>query len=994
MNKKLFILAILILLCLITACTGKTAEETTDTANDETEPEVVIEEWPVVMGPAVGGWPVYRQNLQNTGYQPLPGNMSKTPVDHLLLQMANDPGSSFFAKDIDGDGNPEFFLIEAGRFVGISSSGEDMWRTEPMLAFKIYDILDLNNDGKPEIFAFGERSIVILDPFNGDVLYQYFFDEQPNRPRFILHDFDKDGCVEAIIWIYKNDDWKIFKFGESGGKFTGELFNVINTPQYDSGSYYPGIMVMDMDNDGYDELVMVRKYGISVFNARELCSVKGASDKPLYECSYPVIPVGEGRFYGYTVAGDFDGDGYPDIANVSDGVYYHVDFMKGGNGTLTRVWDKEFGYSSQKNKDGKYDIIHTINDSVYDFDGDGKAEMVLNHFVHEANQTVGEWTLYILDVLTGNERVALPGKYARYEVHDVLPDGRSIFFVTNEDAMNISATASYELWSFDNNGNFTQIGDLNDYSLVFRPRPDFGNNISPLAAHQENRLYTLDINGDGQNELIVRGGGNYVALSFDIAGKMTVVKTMSIPGTVMADFKDKDGKIGFMVYGSNGYMIVTDIDGKEMFTRLGQGGSVAGQVTVGDVDGDGRNEVVFYKGGEFVVCRYRDGVLHELWRKTGQGRRSHDNKITIDLVDMTGDGTLNIVTQSSDGTYPKIDVWNGDGTLLWSVTLDYAPDGTPLDVKPYGIKSWTYGDFNGDGIMDIAVGLEVVYINGCTGIIDGATRKLVYVTPSNVDIDYKEAGGILVSRCTYAAPGIYASADLDGDGCDEVYFVALEAFMRISYVEGEYKLDTYVGVFNPEKRMFYYSTPILVQLDNDGPIDILHSGGFSEFSAYPGEMEMQAITGKTRYLWYVNYPEDSDAYARQLGVGDIDGDGINEVIAQYTKSEIPGMLAVYSGIDGSLKWEMDLAAEFGGSNVIVEDILTCDIDGDGKAEILFVTNTGYAAAIKGDGTILWKVYVGVKLSNIVIADIDNCGYPEIVFSGSDGYYHMIRGQNG
>ena len=72
-------------------------------------------------------------------------------------------------------------------------------------------------------------------------------------------------------------------------------------------------------------------------------------------------------------------------------------------------------------------------------------------------------------------------------------------------------------------------------------------------------------------------------------------------------------------------------------------------------------------------------------------------------------------------------------------------------------------------------------------------------------------------------------------------------------------------------------------------------------------------------------------------------------------------------------WSIDLQST-------AADIVSCDIDGDGKEEFIAGTTDGRLIAIgtdaSGKGVVRWGVEIGFALGSPVIADVDGDGFCE------------------
>ncbi len=116
-------------------------------------------------------------------------------------------------------------------------------------------------------------------------------------------------------------------------------------------------------------------------------------------------------------------------------------------------------------------------------------------------------------------------------------------------------------------------------------------------------------------------------------------------------------------------------------------------------------------------------------------------------------------------------------------------------------------------------------------------------------------------------------------------------------------------------------------------------------------------------------------------VGDVDGDGIPEVIVGHNGN---GTVYCINGQTGALEWSNDQVA-----GQVMAPITLADLDGDGVPEILvghMFSNT--VEIYKGDGT-LWRQLdlngnTNASPTGMAVGDIDGDGAPEIVVAYQDG----------
>lgn len=169
----------------------------------------------------------------------------------------------------------------------------------------------------------------------------------------------------------------------------------------------------------------------------------------------------------------------------------------------------------------------------------------------------------------------------------------------------------------------------------------------------------------------------------------------------------------------------------------------------------------------------------------------------------------------------------------------------------------------------------------------------------------------------------------------------------------------------------YASAAEKADINNDGYVDLLVSGGYSNM-----------------LLWYKNNGDgtfdeiqiDTIDNGKYITSGDIDGDGYIDVIATSGDNDY---VAWYKNIDG--------LGNFAGGQIIITDVTIprivkyADIDGDGLKDIIVNSNNSGVEIVwyknLGGGNFGSKNFISnINLSDFVIADIDGDGDNDIVAS--------------
>lgn len=168
------------------------------------------------------------------------------------------------------------------------------------------------------------------------------------------------------------------------------------------------------------------------------------------------------------------------------------------------------------------------------------------------------------------------------------------------------------------------------------------------------------------------------------------------------------------------------------------------ELAVGDVDGDGTDDIVTAVGA---------GVSQDVvvWNKRGEEQLrftasvfAATDALRVAVGDIDGDGKGEIVVASGKGSAPKVAVYDHNGTYL----LEFAPYATSFTGGVFVAA----GDVNGDGVDEIITG---------TGDGGGPHVRV-----------FNRIGAVLYSFFAFAETTRHgvrvASADTDGDGTDEI----------------------------------------------------------------------------------------------------------------------------------------------------------------------------------------------------------------------------------
>ncbi len=708
----------------------------------------------------------------------------------------------------------------------------------------------------------------------GDPLY-YPVGDNPYCVRSA--DFDNDGLLDLVSANSSSGTVSIL-LGNGNGTFQ-------EASSYTSGSSPRDIAIADYNGDQYLDLAVANwsEGSISIL-------INNGNATFAEPVKYPAIQI-DGYITNLPVklaAGDFDGDGFPDLVVPLTDDYVEMSyshdrillFTNNGDGTFADARIFNFSSLSRQdansictgdfNRDGNLDFATLFSmGGVYVYYNRGDASFTRNSFSPGT---------YFCDLHTSD----LDGDGdLDFIMYGTDYDNRDLVTMQNDGSGNFSVRTRIDCGF----GNATFAGDIdadddNDIILaatdvLVLPNAGSANPRSPVSVFSggsPRSVCAADFDADGDNDLAIAN----TAVDAVVVLPNTIGETpreeffnpyqwlgrgAEIYDIITADF-DGDS-LDDLAYTS--YDIISGVPGArfdERITVMTRGGTglihnTAAiewddhrdwynaddnpffNVCAGDFDGDGATDIA---GSEML----------RTMRALNQGTGSFDGEGTVNYLkgevcsaDLNKDGNDDLLIATST-LYVKLS--NGDGSFADSVAYGFS--GTALDIKS--------GDFNNDGNVDIVVvsgSLSILFGNGdgtlnpavnydgggkgvCIGDLnnDGWLDLATCGSSTLMAVRLNDGAGNFSTRTLYSpgATGIDISTiDVNGDGALDLAVINYSVYEVLLYINdgsGDFTFQNKYPVGRAPRAL------VTLDYDDDGDNDLAVAchGGFSFYNERGG----------------------------------------------------------------------------------------------------------------------------------------------------------------
>jgi hypothetical protein len=379
---------------------------------------------------------------------------------------------------------------------------------------------------------------------------------------------------------------------------------------------------------------------------------------------------------------------------------------------------------------------------------------------------------------------------------------------------------------------------------------------------------------------------------------------------------------------------------------LGALSGATSSVAVGDVNGDGRADLIIGRNGATSLLFLNNGTANPFNAVAGTNiSATIFNTTSVALADVNGDNKLDLIVGNNDVAGDEenlIYLNNGTANPFNAVTP------LELEAAAYPTVALAVADFNGDGRNDIVIGND-------------GTANLLYLNNGTSD-PFGGVTGLVIDPALRTTTAL-AVGDMDGDGRKDL-------IAGFNLAETRIYLNRYVAATDdtPQSGQMDSSEVLLVgdgldvttalavgDLDKDGDEDLVVGRNGQTNRVYLSTGGIDPFDGVT--------PFDLDAATlatSAIALSDVDGDGKLDVVVAVDGGQKRVYLnAFVSKEDEENPFAGVTATLVGGASDATTAIVLVDFDGDGDLDLV----SG------NDGAVNQVFLNGIKVTRFAVANV-------------------------
>jgi gliding motility-associated-like protein len=830
------------------------------------------------------------------------------------------PVSSAIA-DIDGDGKPDLVIANNNSstvsvYRNTSSSGsiaassfaarvDLITGTNPNRV----TIGDIDGDGKPDLIVINQNNNSISVFRNtstpGSITASSFATKVDfaagSSPYYVaIGDIDGDGKPDLAVTNWAGNTVSVFRNTSTSGSITSDSF--ASKVDFIVGAYPSGVAVRDIDGDGKPDLVVnnVNNKTVSIFkNTSTSGYINSGSFASKVDFTTGTAPLD-------VAVADIDGDGKPDIVvNTPDNNMISVFRNISSLGSIT---ESSFDSIVVDFSTEYYPFSFTIGD----IDGDGKPDLVVGN--NNNSVSVYKNTSISGSITSGSFAARVNFNYAGGGVSSI-----ALCDLDGDGKPDITLTISYS----------NTVSVLRN--KISEPVPPVITSFTPTSGPIGT---TITINGSNFSTTaannIVWFGAVKATVTTATATQLTVTvptgatyQPISVTTTLngLTAYSNKPFNVTFI---SSQVIDVAAFAAKIDFTAGTQPESTA----LGDIDGDGKPDLVVANFGSNTISVYRNtsisGSITAGSFATPVDLINGTNPSSITIRDIDGNGKPDLIV--TNGTSNTISVYRNKstpgsiGTSSFDTRVDFTAGWYPQNVA--------IGDIDGDGKPDLAItnsGTTTISI-----LRNTSTTGSITASSFADKIDFTSG----------TDPRGITIRDIDGDGRPDLavtnYASSTVSAFRNTSISGSISFAIKVD-FTTETNPWGVA---IGDIDGDDKPDlaITYLGAPDNVSV----LKNNSAPGSISFATKIDFTTGSNPYG--VAISDIDGNGKLDLLVTNSLSNTVSVLR-NTGIVGSVTSSSFASRVDFTSGNYPEGVVIGDIDGDGKPDVVFTNKTSGTVSV-------------------------------------------------